>query len=203
MKVIEVRFHSRRDRGAIMAARILAAAFRLSGRDASWHIPFGWERAVNFEAATSRADETAGKQRLSALAVFYPPLLEVPDVWMRFENPELILINSRDALPALDICEGHRVAVVDASGIAGQVGPCYGVPSLVAPMIGALAGAGNIVLGIHLIEAIKKSARAFKLTVKDYERLVRALETGYNTVRIRGGKCEYPQASRAAHVDCA
>ncbi len=186
-KVIEVRFHSRKDRGAVEAARILAAAFRLGGRDASWFVPVDWEHAVHFDAVLSRADETSESPRLSALAIFYPPLLEVPDVWMRFEDPDMVVINTSDTLAALDLCGGRRVAMVDASGIARDIGPCYGVPSLVAPILGALAAAGNIVLGIHLMEALRKSAYAWKLTQKDYERLMRAIEAGYDTVRIRGG----------------
>ncbi len=186
--MIEVRFHTRKNRGGLEAARILAAALRLAGCDASWFIPIGWELAVIFEAAQTKADKSSGKPRHSALAVFYPPLLEVPDTWMKFEHPDLVLINTRDILEALDLCGGERVAVVDASGIASDVGPCYGIPSLVAPMLGALAAAGNIVLGMHLIHALKETARAFKISQRDLDCLMRALEAGYDTVRIRGGK---------------
>ena len=186
--MIEVRFHARMGQGTVEAAKILAASFRLAGRDASWFIPIGWEDAVNFDAALARADEVSNDKRISALAVFYPPLLEIPDVWVKFEHPDLVLVNSRDPVSTLYLCGGERTAMVDASGIARSIGPCYGVPSLAPPMLGALAAAGNIILGIHLIEALKHTARALKLTRRDFDRLVRTLEAGYDHVRIRGGR---------------
>ena len=186
--MIEVRFHARMGQGTVEAAKILAASFRLAGRDASWFIPIGWEDAVNFDAALARADEVSRDKRLSALAIFYPPLLEVPDIWVKFEHPDLVLVNSRDTASALNLCGGERTAVVDASGIARSIGPCYGIPSLAPPMLGALAAAGNIILGIHLIEALKHTARVLKLTRKDFDKLVRALEAGYDHVKIRGGR---------------
>jgi len=186
--MIEVRFHARMGQGTVEAAKILAASFRLAGRDASWFIPIGWEDAVNFDAALARADEGSQDKRISALAVFYPPLLEIPDVWVKFEHPDLVLVNSRDPVSTLDLCGGERTAIVDASGIARSIGPCYGIPSLAPPMLGALAAAGNIILGIHLIEALKHTARVLRLTRKDFDRLVRALEAGYDHVKIRGGR---------------
>jgi len=199
--VIEVRFHARKGRGAFDAARILAAAFRYAGKDASWLIPLGWEDGVNFEAALARADETSGKPREAVLAVFYPPLLEIPDIWMRFEEPNLVLVNTRDELEAVDLCGGLRAAVVDAYGIARDCGPCFGIPGVVAPMLGALAGAGNIVLGVHLIEALKQTARALKLTSRDLDRLLKGLETGYERVKIRGENHVRKRAGKAAEFE--
>ncbi|MDH3346294.1 MAG: hypothetical protein OEL75_03840 [Kiritimatiellaceae bacterium] len=185
--MIEVRFHGRKSQGSMEAARILAAAFRLAGRDATCFIPAGWEYAVNFEASLARADELSTGSRITSLVVFYPPLLEVPDIWLKFEHPHIVIVNTRNALEALDLCDGARVAAVDASGIARDAGPCYGIPSLVAPILGALAAAGNMVLGVHLMHALKETARTLKITQKDFERIMRALEAGYDSVRIRGG----------------
>lgn len=196
--MIEVRFHARRGRGAFDAARILAAAFRYAGKDASWLIPLGWEDAVNFEAALARADETSGKPREAVLAIFYPPLLEIPDIWMRFEEPNLVLVNTRNQLAAVDLCGGLRTAVVDAYGIARDCGPCFGIPGAVAPMLGALAGAGNIILGVHLIEALKQTARALRLPSRDLDRLLRGLEKGYEEVKIKGGSRDWKREGKAA-----
>ncbi len=199
--MIEVRFHARKGRGAFDAARILAAAFRYAGKDASWLIPLGWEDAVNFEAALARADETSAKPRDAMLAVFYPPLLEIPDIWMRFEEPDLVLVNTRNELAAVDLCGGLRTAVVDAYGIARDCGPCFGITGVIAPMLGALAGASNVILGVHMIEALKQTARALKLTQKDLDRLLKGLEAGYERVKIKGGSRDWKRPERVVEAE--
>ena len=189
----EVRFHARKGQGAVEAARILASAFRLAGRDASWHTPYGWEYGVNFEAAVAISEDYRGAD-FSALIVFFPPLIEVPDVWMGFEHPDLVLVNTRSSLEGISLSDGIGVAMVDATGIAKSVGICSGLPSMVAPMLGAFAATSGAILGAHLISAIEELARSTDMDYEDMMNAIHALELGYDTASISRGR-------RAVHCD--
>ena len=183
--MLEIRFHTKGGQGAIAAARILTDALHLAGREASWFIPVVREYTVNFATVLSYEDKNSEETSLSALVVFHPQLLGMLDLWISYENPDLVLINARETLSVLNLSGGQKIAIIDASEIAGKSGEFHGIPGLVAPMLGALAAAGDIVLERHLVEAIENMAHELKLTHKDLERLIYALEEGYNKIRIR------------------
>jgi len=189
----EIRLHARKGQGAIEAARILASAFRLAGRDSSWHINRRWEGAENFEAGVALSEEDRGSS-FSSLVVFYPPLLEMPDIWVGCERPDLVLINTRSFLEGENVSEDVGVAAVDGTGIARSVGVYCGLPGMVAPMLGALAAVSGAVLGRHLIEALSEWARAHGMDMEELNKATRALELGYDAACILRGR-------RALHCD--
>lgn len=183
----EVRFHARKGQGAVEAAKIIAGAMRLAGRDASWHVPFEWEGGVNFEAGVAMA-EGPKLEALTALVAFYPPLIEMPDVWMGFENPSIVLINTRSFLVGDNLPENIGLAAVDATGIARSVGGYSGIPNLVAPMLGALSAVTGVVLGARLVDALHEAARALKMNGNELARAIHALELGYDGACITRGR---------------
>lgn len=189
----EVRFHSKKGQGALEAGRLLAGAFRLSGRDASWHTPLGWECAVNFEAAVSISEEEH-EPSFCALVVFYPPLLEIPDIWIGIEQPDIVLVNTKCKLEAISIPDNIGFAIVDATGIAKSIGVYYGLPCLAAPMLGALSAISGVVLGSTLMHAMKEASQVFGLDENDLAKAMKALEKGYDTAEIIRGR-------KALHVD--
>lgn len=189
----EVRFHGKKGQGAVEAGRLLAGAFRLSGRDASWHTPVGWEYGANFETAVAISEEQ-NEPNFSALVVFYPPLLEFPDIWIGMEKPDIVLLNTRLKTEAISLADDIGFAIVDATGIAKSVGAYCGLPGLTAPMLGALSAVSGIVLGSALMRAMKEASHAFGLDEDDLAKAMKALEKGYDTAQIIRGR-------RALHVD--
>lgn len=199
----EIRFHARRGQGAIEAARILASAFRLAGRDASWHIPRDWENAVNFEAGVVLSEEIR-EPSFTALAIFHPPLLEMPDIWVGCDRPDIVLINTRSFLEGENVSEDIGVAAVDGTGIARSVGIYCGLPGLVAPMLGAFAAVSGAVLGGHIIEALHEWARAQSMDLEELNKAMRGLELGYDAVCILRGRralhCDEPEVERLLYA---
>jgi pyruvate ferredoxin oxidoreductase gamma subunit/2-oxoisovalerate ferredoxin oxidoreductase gamma subunit len=181
----EVRIHGRGGQGGVTAAEMLARVAFKEGK---------WVQAFPFFGAERRGAPVKAFARLSDEPILvrsqvYNPdyvvvldhtLLEVTDVTEGLKPDGIVIINTTRKPEEINI-KGYRVATVDATGIAIELGLLVaGLPVVNTPMIGAFAKATNEVKLESVIEAIKetwggaageKNAKAAELA---YNRLIKS-----------------------------
>jgi len=180
----EISIHGRGGQGGVTAAEMLARAAFKEGK---------WVQAIPFFGAERRGAPVKAFVRLADEPILvrsqvYNPdyvivldsaLLEIVDVTEGLKNNGIIIINTRKNPKEMNI-KGHRVATVDATGIALELELLVaGLPVLNTPMLGAFAKATEEVKLESVLEVIKqewsgaageKNAKAASLA---YERLVK------------------------------
>jgi len=179
--LIEIRIHGRGGQGAVVASRLLAIAFFKEGKWVQSFPTFGAERRGAPVAAFVRADSEPITLRCSIknpdfLMVLDSTLLRDIDVTAGLKRDGIAVINSDKPVEL----EGARVAVVDASRIAVELGlgtPAY--PLVNTAMVGAFAGATGLVSLSSVEEAIREH-----VTVKVYENVEAAQRAFEEVVKL-------------------
>ncbi len=161
--MLEIRIHGRGGQGAVIASKVLAAAFFREGRWAQGFPAFGVERRGAPVAAFVRVDEQPIYLRCE---IYEPNFVVVLDAALpQFVNVTaglrpggLVLINSPQAPEAFDFPPGYQVATVDASGIAVR----RGLGTAAAPIVNtAILGAFARASGLLSLDAVQAAIRDY------------------------------------------
>lgn len=161
--MLEVRIHGRGGQGAQVACQILAAAFFRSGRSVQAFAAYGGERRGAPVTAFLRADDRPIRRRCDIEQPRYGLVL---DATLLREFPAIadiqpggVLVANGDPPPGLRLPSGARLATVDATAIARQVG--LG-PIVSTAALGAFAGATGLVSLDDLTAAVEEGSPAKK-----------------------------------------
>ena len=182
----EIRIHGRGGQGGVTAAELLAHAAFMEGKWAQSFAFFGAERrGAPVEAFLRIADKPNPiRSRIykpDYVLVFDPKLLEIVRVTEGLKKDGTIIINTTKNPEEIGIT-GHRVATVDATGIALELNLLVaGLPVVNTTMTGAFAGATGEIKLESVMEAIRKrwpgpvgeknaeaAARAYKRLIKGW-----------------------------------
>ncbi len=157
----EVRIHGRGGQGSVTAAELLAHALFGEGKWAQSFAFFGAERrGAPVEAFLRIADKPNPiRSRVynpDYVVVFDSKLLKVVAVTDGLKEGGIVIVNTTERPEAVGISE-HRVATIDATGIALELGLLVaGLPVVNTAMIGAFARATGEVKLESVKEAICK-----------------------------------------------
>jgi len=180
----EIRIHGRGGQGSVTAAELLAHAAFLEGKWVQAFPYFGAERRGAPVKAFARISD---KPILVHSQVYNPhyvivldhAIYKVVDVTEGLEKDGIVIVNTAKKPEEMSM-KNHRVATVDATGIALELNLLVaGSPVVNTAIVGAFAKATDEVKLEHVLEAIKqtwtggageKNARAAELA---YERLVK------------------------------
>lgn len=164
--MLEVRFHGRGGQGAVVASEILAKAAVREGKYASAFPFFGVERRGAPVMAFCRIDNRpirihAGIYDPDHVVVLDPALMGMMDVTEGQKEDGTLLINTSHTREELNIPNGRRTVLVDATAIALR----RGLGSATAPIVntailGAFARACPEVGIDSILESIKDSVPA-------------------------------------------
>ncbi len=183
----EIRIHGRGGQGSVTAAELLAHAAFVEGKSVQAFPYFGAER----RGAPVKAFARIGSDPILVHSQVYNPdyvivldpvIYKIVDVAEGLKNDGVVIMNSTKTPTELGL-KGHRVAVVDATGIALELNLLVaGLPVVNTSILGAFAKAtGEIKLSSALKviretwagSAGEKNARAAELA---YERLTKSWE---------------------------
>jgi 2-oxoacid:acceptor oxidoreductase gamma subunit (pyruvate/2-ketoisovalerate family) len=157
----EIRIHGRGGQGGVTAAELLAHAAFAEGKWAQSFAFFGAERrGAPVEAFLRIADKPNPiRSRVyhpDYVLVFDPKLLKIVQVTEGLKEDGIIIMNTAKKPNDVDI-NGHRVATVDATGIALELGlRVAGLPVVNTTMMGAFAKATDEVKLESVTETIRK-----------------------------------------------
>jgi len=178
----EIRIHGRGGQGAVTAAQLIAEAAFREGKHAMAFPFFGAERRGAPVRAFARISDEPIYVRSQIyepdiVMVLDPSLVEAPDVTEGLKEGGLLVLNTRKK-PKDFASDSYRVATVDATGIAIEMGLIVaGWPVVNTPMCGAFVAATGEVSLDTMLDVIRahwpgkigeKNAQAAKLA---YERL--------------------------------
>jgi len=161
--MIEIRFHGRGGQGAVIASKILAAAFFKEGNYAQAFPAFGAERRGAPVMAFTRFDKKTITRRSQVyepdhVVVLDEPILEVVDVTAGLKTGGWILINSPKPSSDFPKLAKYRVATVDANRIAHENGLGTATAPVVNTVIlGAFAKATGLVGLKAIVEGIQEN----------------------------------------------
>ncbi|UCH85797.1 MAG: 2-oxoacid:acceptor oxidoreductase family protein [Candidatus Latescibacterota bacterium] len=121
--MLEIRIHGRGGQGAVIASKVLAAAFFKEGHFVQAFPAFGVERRGAPVAAFIRVDQSPVRLRCNVyepqhLIVLDPALTETIDITEGFQESGWILLNTHNKPDEFDYAKSFRVATVDAFAIA-------------------------------------------------------------------------------------
>ena len=180
----EIRIHGRGGQGGVTAAELIARAAYKEGKWVQAFPYFGAER----RGAPVKAFARISDDPILIRSQIYNPdyvivldesLLEVANVTEGLKKDGIIIINTRKKPSEIDLA-GYRVATVDATGIALELGLLVvGLPVVNTAMVGAFAKATGEIKIESVIESIKEEWRGAigeknaKAAVLAYERLIK------------------------------
>jgi 2-oxoacid:acceptor oxidoreductase gamma subunit (pyruvate/2-ketoisovalerate family) len=180
----EIRIHGRGGQGAVTAAQLLAHAAFLEGKWVQAFPYFGAERrGAPVKAFTRISDEPILMHSQiydpDYVIILSPELTQVVDVTEGLKKDGLILMNTTKKPEEISL-NGQRIATVDATGIALELGLLVaGFPVVNTAIAGAFAKATGEVKLESFLKTIKetwsgsageKNAKAAELA---YERLIK------------------------------
>ena len=180
----EIRFHGRGGQGAVIASVLLASSAFKEGKMVQAFPFFGVERRGAPVTAFTRIDEEKirVKHRIyqpDYIIVLDPSLISVIDVVGGLKKDGMILINTDEKADSFKFDRQFRIATIDASGIATNLG--LGTKS--APIVNtALLGAFSKFTGLVKLESVLDAIRErvpFKVNQN-----VKAAEEAYKNVSI-------------------
>ncbi len=182
---VAIRIHGRGGQGSVTCAELVAQAAIDEGKYAQAFPAFGPERRGAPVQAFIRIDDNkpirvrAGVVHPDIVVVLDPSLLDIVDVTSGLKEGNMLVINTRDSLEAIEakFGRGYRLAVIDATGIARQ---CIGRPIVNTTMIGALVKASGIVAPESLLPPFNN--RFGRLAEKNIE----AMQQAYKETKIKG-----------------
>jgi 2-oxoacid:acceptor oxidoreductase gamma subunit (pyruvate/2-ketoisovalerate family) len=155
--MLEIRIHGRGGQGAVIASKVLAAAFFGEGRWAQGFPAFGVERRGAPVAAFVRVDEQPIHLRCEIyephfVIVLDPTLPQVVNVAAGLRPGGSILLNSPQEPTAFSFAVACQVATVDASSIAVR----HGLGTAAAPIVNtAILGAFARCSGLLTLAAVE------------------------------------------------
>jgi len=156
----ELRIHGRGGQGAVIASKLLAAAFFVEGKSVQSFPAFGVERRGAPVTAFLRTDNRPILLRCEItepddLIVLDPTLVEAVDVTTGLKPGGSILINSEKAPEAYaELGKKFRVITVDANKIARH----HGLGSKTQPIVNtAILGAFATSTGLVGLEAVTQA----------------------------------------------
>ena len=180
----EIRIHGRGGQGGVTAAELIARAAYKEGKWVQAFPYFGAER----RGAPVKAFARISDDPILIRSQIYNPdyvivldesLLDVANVTKGLKRNGIIIINTRKKPSEIDLA-GYRVATVDATGIALELGLLVaGLPVVNTAMVGAFAKATGEIRIESVIESIKEEWRGAvgeknaKAAVLAYERLIK------------------------------
>ena len=180
----EIRIHGRGGQGGVTAAELIARAAYKEGKWVQAFPYFGAER----RGAPVKAFARISDDPILIRSQIYNPdyvivldesLLEVANVTEGLKKDGIIIINTRKKPSEIDLA-GYRIATVDATGIALELGLLVaGLPVVNTAMVGAFAKATGEIKIESVIESIKEEWRGAigeknaKAAVLAYERLIK------------------------------
>ena len=174
----ELRIHGRGGQGAVIASKVLAAAFFREGRSVQSFPAFGVERRGAPVTAFLRVAEgpillRCEVQTPQDLIVLDPTLVRAVDVTAGLEPGGGILINSERPAASYDALGlRFRVATVDASDIARR----HGLGSKTQPIVNtAILGAFAVFSGLVTLESVCAAIRE-EITIRPAENVAAARE---------------------------
>ncbi len=157
----EIRIHGRGGQGGVTAAELLAYAAFKEGKQVQAIPFFGAER----RGAPVKAFARISDEPILIRSQVYNPdyvivldstLLEVVNIVEGLKKDGIAIINTTRKPDEFDL-NGHRVAAVDATGIALKLKLLVaGLPVINTPMLGAFAKATEEVKLESVLEAIKE-----------------------------------------------
>jgi pyruvate ferredoxin oxidoreductase gamma subunit len=180
----EIRIHGRGGQGGVTAAELLAHAAFEEGKWAQSFAFFGAERrGAPVEAFLRIADKPnpirSRIYRPDYVLVFDSKLLKIVAVTEGLKKDGLLILNTANNPEEVDI-KGHRVATVDATEIALELGLLVaGLPVVNTTMTGAFAKATDEVKLKSVTEIIRKQwpgsigEKNAEAAARAYERLVK------------------------------
>ncbi len=177
----EIRWHGRGGQGAVLGASILGRAAALyEGKYAVSFPSFGAERrGAPVQAFTRIADHVIRSRSQiyhpTKIIVLDDTLLDVVNITDGAKAGASVLINTRKPASELSLPDYLNVIILDATAIARDI---IGVAIVNTTMLGALAGASNLVS----LDSIKQ-AIANALPKKIAERNIAAAEAAYQKVK--------------------
>ncbi|MBI5968195.1 MAG: 2-oxoacid:acceptor oxidoreductase family protein [Deltaproteobacteria bacterium] len=154
--MIEIRFHGRGGQGAVIASKILAAAFFKEGKFAQAFPAFGAERRGAPVMAFTRFDKKPITRRSQVyepdhVIVLDEPILDSVDVTAGLKRGGWILINSAKPSSAFEKLANFQVATVDANRIAQE----NGLGTATAPVVNTvILGAFSKITGLVGLKAV-------------------------------------------------
>jgi len=163
----EIRIHGRGGQGGVTAAELLARAAFKEGKQVQAFPFFGAER----RGAPVKTFARISDESIAIRSQIYTPdyvivldstLLQVVDVVEGLKKDGIVVMNTTKKPEEVDLKE-YRVAVVDATGIALELGlSVAGIPVINTPMLGAFSRATQEVTLESVIEAIKEEWQGAK-----------------------------------------
>jgi len=180
----EIRIHGRGGQGGVTAAELIARAAYKEGKWVQAFPYFGAERRGAPVKAFARISDNPILIRSQIynpdyVIVLDESLLDVANVTEGLKKDGIIIINTRKKPSEIDLA-GYRVATVDATGIALELGLLVaGLPVVNTAMVGAFAKATGEIRIESVIESIKEEWRGAvgeknaKAAVLAYERLIK------------------------------
>lgn len=162
LRGFEVRFHGRGGQGVVTAARLLVEAAFIEGKWGQSIPMFGAERRGAPVLAFARISSSPIRRHSQiyspdAVVVLDSKILNLVDVTRGLKSNGIVLINSRRSVSDFQF-DGFRVGVVDATGIAVDLGLYFaGFPAVNTAMIGALSRVTDIVSIDSIIQAINNA----------------------------------------------
>jgi 2-oxoacid:acceptor oxidoreductase gamma subunit (pyruvate/2-ketoisovalerate family) len=157
--VLEIRIHGRGGQGAVVASKVLAAAFFGEGHFVQAFPAFGVERRGAPVTAFIRIDSAPVRLRCNVynpdhLIVLDHALTETVDITEGFKESGWILLNSRCSPDEFEYSQKYKVAVVDANEIAVR----RGLGSRATPVVNtAILGAFAKCTGLVKLESVLKA----------------------------------------------
>jgi 2-oxoacid:acceptor oxidoreductase gamma subunit (pyruvate/2-ketoisovalerate family) len=161
--VFELRFHGRGGQGAVLAAKMLAAAFHRDGYRVQAFASYGGERRGAPVTSFLRIDRDRIRLRCmiyrpGGVILLDPALLESEAVTQGLVPGAFVLANTPLPPEALERFAAFRVATVDASGIARALGLGSATTPIVnTPILGAFAAVSERIGAPVSLEAVEKA----------------------------------------------
>ncbi len=160
--MIEIRMHGRGGQGAVVAAKILAAAVFKEGKFAQSFPSFGVERRGAPVLAFTRIDDEPVRLRTAIyepdhLIILDATLIKSTNVLSGLKTGGSILVNSASPIEVFHFPEKYIATAVDAAGIAVQHNlGTKSIPIVNTAILGAFAKFTGIVGIDAVVEAIKE-----------------------------------------------
>ncbi len=177
--MIEIRFHGRGGQGAVTAAEILAKSAFKDGKYCQAFPFFGPERKGAPVMAFTRIADDPIRRRYQVynpdyVIVLDETILEAVDVLSGLKEKGKVLINSKNEIDFNKNIESYNI---DATGIALDI---LGVPIVNTVMLGAFAGATNVVTADSIINTTKETFPG-----KIGEKNAKAVQVAYEKIKYR------------------
>jgi 2-oxoisovalerate ferredoxin oxidoreductase gamma subunit len=157
--VIEIRIHGRGGQGAVVASKLLAESFFCEGHFVQAFPAFGVERRGAPVMAFVRIDKAPVRLRCNVyhpdhLVVLDHALTETVDITEGFKGAGWILLNTHQPPDHFEYSHSHRVATVDANGIANR----HRLGSRATPIVNtAILGGFAKCTGLVELESVLKA----------------------------------------------